>query len=1405
MPNKITNINYSIQPLDDVSTSFEDVDTNLSGIADINYSFSPISNAGINYSFNTKPVELPELEANKKYRDLSSRFWARFKEGVVPDIVFGDMSSNLDEPATSYELITDVAGSMAGIGIGMIPFALMTGTGVGTGAGALGLASKGSKALKTARTLVKAGRLKGASKILKLETSGILGTARPYVNTMARLTTINPGLAKAVDLGARNFITFNAYGQAHIPSAASFEQRMDQMKADAVSSAVFTTAGLFRAFNIPKVGTKKATLVDDSLLFLAGAGGDLGQSDMDMSERIAHGLGLIAMRHVTAGADRKFIKIRQQTALRKFGYTEKEISTILSDDKILNEVLVKNKIKVGQRSVEEQNLFTRKVNKTTENVDLIKVYTNKDGKQMAVYRDTELNIDYTMSAKDFFKGFKKISRQKTILEKEKEKGHIVDNKPIDTIPSKGDKGYNTWSKLRVNLKSLQKKQKVSDSDYRFLNKKMVGVDSSKKMTPSQLARMVDLYRIEKKSNFSAKRLEGNEHGIMDKLSESWKFALSSRAYSAEATLRGIAEKYNSPTATKLADSMVDFTFRKAGIQGAGSVFLSRMKKVHNLSKEDMNRVVALIDSDKFGKFKLTDKLKTGKFTDEKGVNKNLGKQILKEYDTFMKQMFTWMADSGVKVKTFKGNKTVLVPIWQATYTKKFKTKEGSREVIIQGSDLRYPSTIVNKPLKKGSEVTLKTGEKVKLTAVESRANKDYFPRILTAEARKAFRVDDSFRARVVERIMEKDPSISKIKNSSARRLAAIEKVNEITNYTENRGVFGAQYERRLELPARIALDKNGREIKLESFDVKVGDVVNKSKIAKIINVYETDLNRVIPHYVEKVSHQAPTSKVYGHGGVLGDKANNMWTKLSLETRDDGIVSWAKNVVKIQTHGHEMSTSGDKVYGAIKHLWGFAANIGLSSPTSGLKNLLLGQRDIFTTFNFRSVQKAYFDYATRKSYWRTMSEKIGALQLGTHQLQALEQSGFKPIQLLGKLSFMKPAEHANRSRAVVAGLFTARDATDVLVGNKTPWKAKMSKAQARHYLETTFKFDVDKILKRGKLSVKEETQAMTMAHVMTQGAPELPFIPPWMSHPYAKPLTLFYRIAYRVTENLQKNVWIPLASRGNPVPLLKYLGTSAAIGSAQAVAVYHKLLGMEPSKFKDMPDTVFENMMRTEYLGIFSNGFDEFGGAIESYTPFMVKLASSALNETMHALRGTKTPFDATKDYLKENYVLYNHTVRLYEKSAKPDFTEAKRFKNLVNQFKEDVYDAKYQEFPDYGSERSPYYRLVEQAFWSDASSEEKSQAYWTAYWFIAHSLERDKLYKASHARKQSRTNLKKLITRTQPVNLNREKSGKRISDYRRFLKSLNAKDYNRYLNIYDKWRQRRDEWNIARSTHIYGE
>ena len=63
--------------------------------------------------------------------------------------------------------------------------------------------------------------------------------------------------------------------------------------------------------------------------------------------------------------------------------------------------------------------------------------------------------------------------------------------------------------------------------------------------------------------------------------------------------------------------------------------------------------------------------------------------------------------------------------------------------------------------------------------------------------------------------------------------------------------------------------------------------------------------------------------------------------------DADVSEWVQNTVNRQIAGQQPSATMRAVMKPIKSLWGTTASLGLSAPTSGLKNTLLGQREIFS--------------------------------------------------------------------------------------------------------------------------------------------------------------------------------------------------------------------------------------------------------------------------------------------------------------------------------------------------------------------------------------------------------------------------------------------------------------------------
>ena len=57
------------------------------------------------------------------------------------------------------------------------------------------------------------------------------------------------------------------------------------------------------------------------------------------------------------------------------------------------------------------------------------------------------------------------------------------------------------------------------------------------------------------------------------------------------------------------------------------------------------------------------------------------------------------------------------------------------------------------------------------------------------------------------------------------------------------------------------------------------------------------------------------------------------------------------------------------------------------------------------------------------------------------------------------------------------------------------------------------------------STSETNKARQQAHIVTQGSGDLPYMPLWLGTGWAKPLSLFYRVAYRMTDSVAKNIVI----------------------------------------------------------------------------------------------------------------------------------------------------------------------------------------------------------------------------------------------------------------------------------------
>ncbi|BAQ85343.1 hypothetical protein [uncultured Mediterranean phage uvMED] len=1473
-PSKFYSIHSGLPEDSDTVQNFVKIlkENNLSNLPKSVESSEP-KKSGFNFSrFKTESQQigedLPLIEQDERYISFQERFFKRFAEGLLP---FG-YDPNLPETKESRDMVADVAGQVLGNIAGFIPFAFITG-GVAPAVKGLGALTKGAKVLEKGKLIakvpeisIKAAKQQGIKdgiiqlknvkdvkqalrladygekgRLLKIESSGILGKTMPYRKVITNVSAYNPLLGSALDAGVRGVVTMTSLGQVKLPLATGISERQAQLKDDAIIGLV---AG---ASNIPQalIGTKSLPALKEFAssagVFSVGVGGqflleEAGVAErMSLSENIAQASAFTALHHLGLKQSKYTAIKKQREALRSFGYDEKSISEILKDNRAFEEAMRKadlNRFKVRDRK--EQNIFvTKDPNGVEEEWDLIGFYTKKkSGITRAIIRDKNGYEDRTLTMAEFFKGWKKVDPLKSAKNE-------VNNLDVRGTLKKQKKNpaYQAARRTLKDTMELDDVKKLREKDIIEINRTMVGKESIEEMSTSDLIIMRNVFDT---TLDSKKFTQGDMQNLVPKMGRGG-FLASKLLLPASLTLKQIGTKYNSNMANNLSKKMVEFTFRKSGVEGVGDALINAtiFKGLNKIEKgKYKNALSPLIDVEQFGGYqpKLKEKLLNKKIKVD-GKEVKFTEKALKNYEEFSDIMFSVLAESGAKVKSYKGSKSITEDIWSAVY------KKGGKDFTITGKDLdnRDPFELIKMlKAKKGERVRIKIREGVTEEVTlsknpNSKYSKNYFPRVITSEAREFFfktTENTPFRMQMISKHIDNDEKLSAMrakggsKAEEASRIAG-EQLQELFMFMPENGVYGSQYGRRARLPGRVYLDeqgnvitpdkipvknRNGKEIQVENYSYEKGDLIDGKKVKKVINVYETDFEKVIAGYTTKVAHNSAVSRVYGHNGGGYQAKGGQWTTFEQQVPDADVSEWVQNTVNRQIAGQQPSATMRAVMKPIKSLWGTTASLGLSAPTSGFKNILLAQREIFSTFNFMDMFKAYSSLLKNPKHYALMTRESGAFNLGSKQLELLKSGGFKPLEKLSGLTGLMPlTESTNRMTALVTARFAANSALDALNGKATLAKGNiMSKARARELLEDTFGLDVDNILQRsskGKayLTDDEKGLAMHMGHAMTQGLAELPFIPSWMEAPIARPLTLFYRIAYRVTENTYKNVYVPLRDNGNPVGLLKYLGATYMAGMAQE-ALYHNLFNQPKKKYGDIAEKTYDKILRAEGLAMFTNAFDEYGGAIESYKPVIFRTIDSTINEATAVMLNKKKADEGIQDWAKQNIVLYNKILQAVDtKISKTDRKKSEKFKKLVNEWHSRTrkQDFSYAGMPTIGTTRSPYYRKLAKYFWNDSVTlDEKAKAYWSAYWVTVHSLmnENPVRYRKEYvAKRQARKNLSQIISSFQPVNLSRKrKSGQKQSDYDTWRRTLNASEYRELQDLEKRYTDRAEEFRQAR-------
>ena len=613
--------------------------------------------------------------------------------------------------------------------------------------------------------------------------------------------------------------------------------------------------------------------------------------------------------------------------------------------------------------------------------------------------------------------------------------------------------------------------------------------------------------------------------------------------------------------------------------------------------------------------------------------------------------------------------------------------------------------------------------------------KDFLKRIVTEEFRNLIGSNENFRLYTAEWVARHDPQFVKMQGSMSEKIqAAVERFTVMDKFlSDTDGVFGTMYSRIANLPPVVAFEKGyklERPISLDGFKDVKGNPISKNstvidtngehkKVGKIIDVYERDYTKIMYIDAQKTSHIASTFKHFGKGGALNDDFLKTKAALSLETNEH-FADWAHEAVKLQVNAVQKSHLYDKPARAFTS---FVAQIGLSSPFSGEKNLILGQLSNATVYGLRLALNGFGRFLRDPRGVARATRKIGGTEAGMHELASgrILYQKYSP-------GMMYPSELVNRMVSDAIALPAFKSSLDNLNNKKNIMNVGVSKRTSMRFLSDVFKLtdaEIKDAKELGSERIHERPEylarAEQLSHLITQGGPTLPFVPRWMGRNWAKPLTLFYRIAYRMTENVTNSVMKPLIVDGNPVPLMRYL-TLLPIAGAAIYYSHWAVLGKElRNSFKTTWGQYAELALRAEGLAVFSNALDEYGNVLESYTPVTYRVAESLVLNILQGVLQTKFPGQALKDFLTESVVLYNHSIAVMEKLNAPINKKFKDSRRRQNQFEDEYFrDNKSLKDSDYvATERTPYYRAIREAFWSE-DNRDKARHYYAALNMVTH-------------------------------------------------------------------------------------
>ena len=598
-------------------------------------------------------------------------------------------------------------------------------------------------------------------------------------------------------------------------------------------------------------------------------------------------------------------------------------------------------------------------------------------------------------------------------------------------------------------------------------------------------------------------------------------------------------------------------------------------------------------------------------------------------------------------------------------------------------------------------------------------------------------------------------------------------------------------------------------------------ITDASGQTKVIRTYEHTKRKSAEKYVEGMSKNISTVRHFPEFTDLGGKfgaGSTVEAITRLGIKDTYASAYALKGIQRLIGAEKAEVVGKGISDLFAGVAHTSAAIGLSSPTSGIKNLLIGMPRNVATFGpintMRGMAKVFSPRA-----WKEAKEK-GILNYAPDTLELGKTPG-SIMEKLFKFNLMTSTENMNRIVAMEAGKLAFRTKLDVL-RNRPGLFSGFRKRDVRRMMKDVWQIPKKErlMLETADLSLPKNQKRLEdiikhveqMSHFSTQGGTSAWRLPLWASSSIAKPFTLFQRMAYATTYDSAKNYFKPAIQYGNFAPLAR-----AALGHYFAgiglYGLYKYLFQTEPPKSASTElDKASMYLWRSEFLGLFGETISPYDrGMFQALSqPVIHRNLMSAGSNFYKWFSGDQSLSKFINNTTLETVVIFNQYDTMKKTTLSKEYANARKINNWERQFyidrRGEFKMSSKQEF----SKRQVYYKDLKEAIY--VGNEDKiARAYYAAYNYIITELERMEgkttlAWKHKNAKKALNSSLRTM----EPGNLSAETPKgvvlSKKADFLRFIQEKfgdkgsyefrqAVKDYKKLKSDYERVINNRKYWN----------